>query len=259
MAMTPTDQLTNLVRVHMELAKIVSPATPGALVTLRRERAESTIWRLLGPVRLVRQLMVFAILSLIAFVTLAVLTEAGSDVASSEVLSVETSVSSTIWATLYLLTAAGLGAAFAGLMKATRYIADSTYTEKYEFSYWSLIVLGLIAGIVLALLVPASVIGDAEFSRPLLALLGGFSAAAVYKLLQRLVETMTAAVQGDGSEAARAREQVIFERSAMEKEATDRDVRARLSALRNSVDDGMTASELKSKIDDIFDEHSFGP
>ena len=111
---------------------------------------------------------------------------------------------------------------------------------------------------VLALLIPARVIGDAEVSRPLLALLGGFSAAAVYKLLLRLVETLTAAVQGDGSEAAQAREQALMERSAMEKEATELDVRTRLSALRSGVKDGMTASELRSKIDEVFEGYTVG-
>lgn len=253
---TPADDFTKLLAVHMELSKLVSPATPGALVTLRREQARSTLGRLLGPVKLVRQLMAFAILSLVAFVALAVLTEAGSDVASSGVLSPDTSTVSTVWATLYLLAAAGLGAAFAGLMKVTRYISGSTYSPKYEFSYWSLIVLGLIAGIVLALLIPESVIGDADFSRPLLALLGGFSAAAVYKLLQRLVETLTAAVQGDGSEAAQSREKAIIDRSAMEKEAIGRDVRTKLSALRSSVKDDMTASELRSSIDEVFEGYA---
>ena len=57
---------------------------------------------------------------------------------------------------------------------------------------------GLIAGIVLPELIPVQ--GDQALSRPLLALLGGFSASVVYRLLSRLVDTLESLFQGDPRE-----------------------------------------------------------
>lgn len=61
---------------------------------------------------------------------------------------------------------------------------------------------------VLAVLVPIDT-GSKSFERPLLALLGGFSAFVVYRILQRLVDTLKSLVQGDARDIAAARESVL--------------------------------------------------
>lgn len=63
------------------------------------------------------------------------------------------------------------------------------HSEARHSSDWVRFNLGLIAGMVLAVLVPIDT-GSKTFERPLLALLGGFSASVVYRILQRLVDTL---------------------------------------------------------------------
>jgi hypothetical protein len=100
------------------------------------------------------------------------------------------------------MSAAAMGGCFHALFIAHTYIGRGTYDPRFESSYWMRIGLGIIAGLVLSQMIPIgpeldSVSGEATqasaasvFSKPLLALLGGFSATLVYTILQRLVETV---------------------------------------------------------------------
>jgi hypothetical protein len=99
---------------------------------------------------------------------------------------------------LFFLAAAGLGASFATLFKAHRYIIDGTYDPKYDTLYWSRFILGMIAGLILVEFVPIDTTNHSmPVSRPILAILGGFSASVVYQILSRLVDSVGSIVQGD--------------------------------------------------------------
>ena len=120
------------------------------------------------------------------------------------------------------MTEPGLGACFAGLFQANRYIANNTFDPKFESSYWIRIVLGLMAGIILAELIPLNLLSEsgtsgsesggsssiAALGKPVLALLGGFSAAAVYRIIARIVDALESLVRGDTKDAMAARDQV---------------------------------------------------
>lgn len=54
----------------------------------------------------------------------------------------------------YYLAAAGLGVSFAALYKANTFIANGTFDPTYHASYWIRFFLGLIAGLILAIMVP---------------------------------------------------------------------------------------------------------
>jgi hypothetical protein len=99
------------------------------------------------------------------------------------------------------LFGAGLGASFYGLISAMPHIKDRTFDPSYTGFYVLRFVLGLIAGLILAMVSHAAFQGNelAERLGPgLIALLGGFSAEAVELVLKRLVEVLTAVVQGSG-------------------------------------------------------------
>ena len=64
------DHFKQLVRAHDQLAQIVAPATPRTLLLLHRE-SKDAFWRFLGPVRLVRHMMVMGVVSLVAFIVTA--------------------------------------------------------------------------------------------------------------------------------------------------------------------------------------------
>ena len=99
---------------------------------------------------------------------------------------------------LFLLTAAALGACFAALFQANRFIAEGTFDPKYESSYWIRVILGLIAGLLLSHMVPLTNddISKLSVTKPMLALLGGFSAAMVYRIISRLIEAVESLVRG---------------------------------------------------------------
>lgn len=107
---------------------------------------------------------------------------------------------------LSYVAAAGLGASFFALFKANRYVVTSTFDPNFEPTYWVRFALGLIAGTILGAFVD---IGGGQFGKQTLAALGGFSADAVQRILNRLVEAVSSLVdavtsvvrRGDVSEA----------------------------------------------------------
>lgn len=206
----PNDQ-AKLAEAHNGLAALVAPATPGTIRILEEEKKDG-FGRYLGPIRLVRQLVIVALVFVAAFVAIATATDAGAEATKGGTLGRGLSSLAVVG---YLLTAAGMGAVFAALFKLHRYVEEGTYDRTYDASYWILIVLGLIAGLLLAQFIPIkSVAGDATFSKPLLALLGGFAASAVHRILERLVVTLEALVRGDGSDEVKAaRQQLAAERA----------------------------------------------
>ena len=81
------------------------------------------------------------------------------------------------------------------------YISKGTYEPSYQASYWIRFLLGIIAGLLLAVLISEkSIQGDGMLSkgviRPLLAILGGFSADLLYTFLNRMVETFKSLFEG---------------------------------------------------------------
>jgi hypothetical protein len=154
---------------------------------------------------------------------------------------------------LFLLAAAGVGAAFAGLFRANRYIADGTYDPKYESSYWVRFILGIIAGIVLAVLIPVGPNGK-SFTRPLLALLGGFSASVVYRILGRIVDTLESFIEGDSPEASAAREQALRSKVLDERAQEQLRLGAALMKLRHQLGAGASQEELEAAVSSILDD-----
>ncbi|MDQ3982901.1 MAG: hypothetical protein M3271_09520, partial [Actinomycetota bacterium] len=188
-ARAATARLPDLVRAHQELVGIVAPALPQALVVLERERRRGGIARLFGPVRLVRQLICASLFFLVAFVATSLspyVTAEGGDVFA-------TSGAALLANQMFLLSAAGVGASFAALFRVHLYLSEGTYDPKYDSSYWIRFFLGLIAGVVLAALVPV----EGTFTKPLLALAGGFSAPVLYRILTRIVGALESAASGD--------------------------------------------------------------
>ena len=185
--------LSELVRAHAALSRMILPATPRGILLLSRGRRYGRL-QALGPVRLIRQMLVMVIVMLVAFVAIAISPAIHSS--SGDIF--RSSGFPLLLNELFYIAAGGLGAAFYALFTAYRYIASGTYDTTYESSYWIRFILGLIAGVLMPALIP---IGKGDATRPLLALLGGFSAAMLYRILERLVETVESLVQGGAKPA----------------------------------------------------------
>lgn len=238
--------LGEMVKLHNRLAEIISPATPGAVYLLDSDPTKHSVLRFFGPVPNIRYLMVASIVFISGFVGLSMTSYVNHQTLSKDIYDLVGCELLTIM--LFLLSASGLGACFSALFSAYRFIADSTYDPRYDSSYWSQIILGLIAGLVISQLIPVQdwVNGSADtagvspaenssFSRPLLALLGGFSASMVYKVLQRLVEAVESLFQGDATQSAAQQEQAI--RAKLERQFGERRLSAAtdLIALKEAV------------------------
>ena len=235
-----------LAAVHNELAKLVAPAKPGTIRLLEIERREKGIGRYLGPIRLVRHLMVVSIFFVAAFVVLATLTDAGTASTRASDLGKGWSALAVV---VYLLAAAGVGAVFAALWRVNRYVEEGTYDRTYDASYWILIALGLIAGLILALVIPLeSVAGQETFSKPLLALLGGFAASAVHRILVRLVDAVESIVRGDPRDEVKAKEQQLAAAQATEKTG----LAARLMTVDQALTSGSDVAVVQKQIRDLI-------
>jgi hypothetical protein len=201
-------QVRQLVRAHAELVRLVAPATPRTILLLSEGRRSPL--SMLGPVRLVRQMLVAVLILLALFVALSTtkyVNKTSGDILTSTGLGLFVNE-------LFFLTAGGLGAAFSALFTAYRYIADGTYDPKYESTYWLRFILGLMAGLLLPALIPLTGSTDNEtFTRPLLALLGGFSAAVLYRILERLVGAVESLVRADSRELRVARRDAAYARA----------------------------------------------
>ena len=197
-----TNDIKELAAIHQSLARTIEPATPNTINLLYSDAVNNKIFRFLGPVPLVRQLSVVSIFLLIFLLLLA----SSEKVNSTSIIRgfFESSGTELLITQAFLLCCAGLGAAFAGLFTANRYIAQGTYDPKYDSSYWSSMILGFMAGTIIVELLPTELFKAegselASFGKPTFALLGGFAANMLYRLLKRLVDTIEHFVRGERS------------------------------------------------------------
>ena len=143
-----TSPLASLSVAHAALAQIIAPATPEAVVLLAAERATHPLWYALGPLPIVRQMFGLATLSL--FVLLGI--------ALSEEINVvnmgNTMLTLTGYPLLvkeaYLVAAASLGTCFQNLQKINIVVSDGTYDPKFQSTYWTRWVMGVVSGLILS-------------------------------------------------------------------------------------------------------------
>jgi hypothetical protein len=271
-ALTPT-QIRELAAAHQRLAALVAPAMPKTLALLSfgagsssapgTFRPGSLAW--LGQVRLVRMMLGVAIVLLPMFVALAL--AVGTRLSSSAGLFAGDLVDR-LQTAAYLVVASALGAAFASLYKARRYIESLSYDDQYESSYWVRFVQGLLAGLILAVLLSQTLptdAGDTEETSfrlgvPLLALIGGFSSDLVYRILRRIIEAVETLFQGgidDKLDAEAERQETRLRLQKLESEhlltaKVTANVQAEIAALlqvREKLPSDGSAAAARSEID----------
>jgi hypothetical protein len=184
-----------LAAAHWLLSRLVDPATPKSITLVNEQLPKSRWLRLLGAVRVVRAMMILAVVFLVAFLLL--LPSVGDDPAA-EIAG--PSWSRGILGALYIVVAAGLGVLFSQLFRINRQVSRGQYDPTEDAVHVTTVVLGLIAGVILAMLLPDVLKRSdttANISPALLALMGGFSAPAVYGVVSRLVDAVGTIVGGD--------------------------------------------------------------
>jgi len=241
-----------VLKLHNELSKKIAPANPKTVWLLYKESQSVGILGFLGPVKLIRRLMFVALISLILFII----------ISCSEQINV-INISDGIYklndlalfiVLIFYLVSASLGATFSALFKANRYIINNTYDTKYEASYWILYVLGIIAGIMLAGIIPIPEKSTGESvqlavaSRPMLAMLGGFSAALVYRILFRLVYAVESLFVGKDSDEINSKIADIHSANELEKENNKQKFINQLLSLQGQLAKGKTSDEINNEI-----------
>jgi hypothetical protein len=185
--------------LHSQLADVVAPATPRTIYLLHVDKPKNTWLSILGPLASIRRLNLGTAISTLIFVFSSL-----SDAISHQNLSMDIyslNGMESLQVLVFLMSAAAMGGCFHSMFIAHTYIQDGTNDPRFKSSYWMRIGLGVIAGLVLSQMIPIGPgpeTGDAAspaspasvFGKPLLALLGGFSATLVYTILQRLVDTV---------------------------------------------------------------------
>lgn len=244
------NDMARLTTVHWRLSQIIKPAKPSSIMLLEEASANRHFLHILGPVPLVRQMMVTALLSTFAFIIISLSSLVDANPEAGNVL--HSSGLRLLYNELFFLAAAGIGASFAALFRVNHYIVEGTYDPKYEPSYWTRFVLGLIAGLILAELVPIDNGGSFEvLSRPILALLGGFSSTAVYRILNSLVSAVESLVRGGTEELVKSRLREAEARFAEQTLENKMAIASRLLRLQQSINSAEVPVEVKQHIDRI--------
>ena len=249
--------------IHRQLAEKVAPARPAAILLIESEMQRKSTLRyflglhFLGPVKIVRAMMGASILMLVIFLALSC-----SEAINQENLNktlYDQHGRTLFYNMLFLLSSAGLGASFSALFEIRPYIAMRTYDTVYSTDYWIRFILGVMSGLILAELVPVEQITSqnetmTDLTRPLLAMLGGFSVQVVYRILQRIVQTLETLVQGESTvkeEVVKAKAQDETSRQVMKIRT---EVLQEVAEVQKLISKGENMEEIQQAVDKLFDK-----
>jgi len=249
--------IKRLYEIHKHLSTVIEPATPSAITLIYREKKRNHFFHFLGPVPLIRQLSGISIFFLIMLISIGLSPHVNENTIIHGIMmnqGIELLLN-----LLFLLACAGLGASFSALFQANNYIASMNYDPRYDSSYWSKILLGLIAGLILVELLPTEIYQEGSmktFGKPALAILGGFSATLVHRVLQRLVDTLESLFKGDPSSSRQAIEATARAKLSEEKTKWDMEAIAKIMNFQAQLDGNLTAEEIKKQLNEFANTFS---
>jgi hypothetical protein len=167
------------------------------------------------------------------------------------VVNVDSSFSRLLLRELFLLCAAGLGACLTALYRASREVARGTYDPEFDHTYLQRVVLGMATGLILAELLP---IGDSSspLVLPAVALVGGFAASVVQRLLSRVVAALEALFSGDPDEQEDSRRELAQKRADELLAQAERANLATLLEIRRIASSGAPARAVIDEIDRVI-------
>ena len=234
---------TSLAELHYRLARLVEPATPDILVNAKKNK-RLVISANAAPI--MAAMFALSALSVCAFV-LSLTHLAPESIAKSLVqLAGPTSggIHPTLWRLLYVLGAAGVGAAFVNLFQIHSYVLASAYDRRYDATYHIKFGVGLLAGLVLSEFLTADGTsgGVSGFGVATVALVGGFAAPVVYRIIKRLTSTLESLFIGD------------FDERPQSRAASGRDARAAEENFTNSKRNAALLLELKTDLEALDKE-----
>lgn len=240
--------------LHNQLSHLIFPAKPQTILLFDQEAKSKSKLKFLGPIPLVRYLITISIFFLIAIIAISL-----SPYLTHEIIKLDWfDPGMNGWLGLqvigFFLSAAGLGASFAALFQLNKYIVNGTYDPKYVPSYWIRFALGLIAGMMLAELIDTDTSSLNSLGKPLLAMLGGFSASLVYKLLKRLVTAVETLVRGDAKELIETQERTARNRATQEISKSRLMLATDLVKLKQKIGKDLSPEEMNEMINGMLNK-----
>jgi hypothetical protein len=193
----PAVRIALLSSTHAELTRLIAPARPGSLLLLIEDRRTNPFWNGFGAVPLVRRMLGVAVVSLIVLLGTALSSQVNAENMSKGLLGLQGWP--LLWNEVFLFAASAVGAGLANLRRLDRFISNCTYDQRFDSSYWSRLVMGVISGILLAQVLYSAIFGGnanatadgfSALNQPILALLGGFSADLVHDVLSHFIATI---------------------------------------------------------------------
>ncbi|HEX5724829.1 MAG TPA: hypothetical protein VFX98_05145 [Longimicrobiaceae bacterium] len=246
-----------LAGAHERLAKLVAPARPGTLYMMDTTHQLPGRLRTLGPISLVRAMVTVALLSVAIFIVLSVVELVDAHATVDLFVGRRMIIFEVILQRVFWLSAAAIGASFAMLFQVNEFITNRTYDPDHAPTYWIKFFIGMVAGFILVALVPLDGLessGAQALAPATIALLGGFSASAVYRILNRLVEALESLFSGSPRDEADAREKTAAARAAEEAATTRIGLAGKLVQLQQQVAAGSSADTLSAQLQQLIGE-----
>jgi hypothetical protein len=187
-----------LITLHIKLSERAYPANPKTILLLAKE--ENSKLRFMGAVPIIRVMVFFTMIFLASFFIISSSEDVNGEMQKFDLFN--NAGKSLILHEMFLVCSAGLGACFTNLFKLNKYVCKGTYNSVYDSSYYIDLILGVVAGTILAMLIPLEFLDLKDgsnmegLSKPLLALLGGFSTSIVYIILERFRLTFETLIAG---------------------------------------------------------------
>lgn len=186
--------LEKLAETHRSLSKLIWPVTPERAVSWDEEDDGLGFVKSGVPFMIVFKLKIVSLVSILFFIGMSMCYMVHRPL--SYIL--EYAEWELLLTMLYYISAAGIGASFSILNKVNNHMKNKTFKDNHEHSYLIRFILGLISGLVMAMAIHDDylidknnfVILNDRIIRPLLAIIGGFSAELLNTFLFRLIDTL---------------------------------------------------------------------
>jgi hypothetical protein len=166
-------------------------------------------------------------------------------------VAVDTSFTRLLLRELFLLCAAGLGACLTALYRASREVARGTYDPEFDHTFLQRVVLGMATGLILAELLPIGD-GSSPLVLPAVALVGGFAASVVQRMLSRVVAALEALFSGDPDEQEDSRRELAQKRADEVLAQAERANLATLLEIRRIASSGAPTRAVIDEIDRVI-------
>jgi F0F1-type ATP synthase membrane subunit c/vacuolar-type H+-ATPase subunit K len=178
----------DLINAHNILCKNIAPATPKSIVYTKKLNTESNGKSIFQKLPLLRNLILLAVLFLIAYVATGMSPLVNNDSLDKGIMS--NNGLPLLLNIIYLGSVAGLGVLFYLLKEVTVSLKNSSLIPENAIAYLSQIILGIMAGIIMSEIISFYTTNPKQinlFNKSVLALVGGFSSDAIFSILQGII------------------------------------------------------------------------